>query len=60
VVLHVVIDRAGNVTELTLMSGDPMLAESATRAVQQWKYKPFLVNGKPVEVETQVTIKYHM
>ena len=60
VVLHVLIDREGNISELTLISGDPTLAESAVKAVRQWKYKPYLLNGKPVEVDTQVTVRYHM
>ena len=60
VVFHVLIDREGNVAELTLISGHPLLAESALKAVQQWKYKPFLLNGRPVEVETTITVKYHM
>jgi TonB family protein len=58
VVFHVLIDREGNIEELTLVSGHPLLAESAIKAVRQWKYKPFLLNGNPVEVETTITVKY--
>jgi TonB family protein len=60
VVLHVLIDREGNIAELTLVSGHPLLAESAINAVKQWKYKPYLLNGKPVEVDTMITVKYQM
>jgi TonB family protein len=57
---HVIIDREGNIGEVTLLSGPPILAESAAKAVKQWKYRPYLLNGKPVEVETTILIKFHM
>jgi len=60
VLFHVLIDREGNIEELTLVSGHPLLVDSAMKAVQQWKYKPFLLNGKPVEVETTITVHYRM
>ena len=60
VVFQVLIDREGNIEEMKLISGHPILAESALKAVQQWKYKPYILNGKPVEVETMITVKYHM
>jgi TonB family protein len=60
VVFHVIIDREGNIEELTLLSGHPILTESAMNAVKQWKYKPYILNGRPVEVETTVTVRYHM
>jgi len=58
VVLKVDIDKDGNVSNVELISGHPALAQAAIDAVQQWKYKPYLLNGTPVEVETQVTVNF--
>ena len=60
VVLHAIIDWEGQIAELTLLSGHPILAESAVKAVKQWRYRPYILNGKPVEVETTIVVKYHM
>jgi len=58
VVLAVKIDNEGNVYDVELISGHPLLAEAAIDAVRQWKYKPYLLNGEPVEVETQVQVNF--
>jgi len=58
VVLQATIDKEGNVAKLELVSGHPMLAPAAIEAVKQWKYRPYLLNGAAVEVETQVTVNY--
>jgi TonB family protein len=58
VVLTVIVDKEGNVSNIQLISGHPMLAPAAIDAVKQWKYKPFLLNGEPVMVETQVTVNF--
>jgi periplasmic protein TonB len=60
VILRAIIDREGNVMDLKVIEGEPILAEAAMGAVKQWKYKPYLLNGDPVEVETQVIIRFHM
>jgi periplasmic protein TonB len=60
VLLKAIIDREGHVAELTLISGNSILAESAVKAVKQWRYKPYILNGKPVDIETMITVKYHM
>jgi TonB family protein len=60
VMLAASIDTEGNIKQLTLLSGHPLLAESAFEAVKQWKYKPFLLNGTPVEVDTQIRITYRL
>ena len=60
VVLTAVIDRDGNIQNLQLVSGHPMLAPAAIDAVKHWRYKPFLLNGQPVEVETTVTVNFRM
>ena len=58
VMLRVVIDKAGDVANIQLISGHPMLAPAAMEAVKQWKYQPYLVDGKPVEVETKVQVNF--
>lgn len=58
VILKVQINKSGDVVNLQLFSGHPMLAPAALEAVKQWKYKPFLLNGDPVEVETNVTVNF--
>ncbi|MGD0508131.1 MAG: energy transducer TonB [Terriglobales bacterium] len=60
VVLTAVIDKNGDVENLTLVSGHPLLAPAAIEAVKQWKYKPYLLNGQPVAVETQVTVSFQL
>jgi protein TonB len=58
VVLHAVISKEGAIENLTLVSGHPMLAPAAIDAVKQWKYKPYLLNGEPVEVDTEVQVNF--
>lgn len=60
VILDFTIDRNGNVTGLKIISGHPLLASAAVDAVKQWKYKPFLLNGEPVDVETTARIIFRM
>ncbi len=56
VILSAVIDTNGQITNLQLVSGHPMLVPAALAAVKQWRYKPYLLNGQPVEVETTITV----
>jgi TonB family protein len=58
VVLRTEIDKNGDVEDLFVVSGDPLLVPAALEAVKQWKYKPFLHSGQPVSVETQVTVNF--
>ena len=60
VVLTAIIDKDGNIQNLQLVSGHPMLAPAAIDAVKQWRYKPVLLNGQPVEVETTVAVTFRM
>ena len=60
VFLQATIDREGNTTNIRVVKGDPILAQSAIKAVRQWKFKAFVLNGETVEAKTQFTIKYHM
>jgi protein TonB len=59
-VLQAVIDRDGNIRNLTLASGHPMLVQGAIDAVRQWHYRPYLLNGQPVEVETTITVTFKL
>jgi protein TonB len=60
VVLQAEISKEGTIENLRLMSGHPMLAPSAIEAVKQWRYKPYFLNGEPVEVETQITVIFSL
>jgi len=60
VVLAALIDRGGNVQSLQVVSGHPLLVRAAIDAVKQWRYQPLLVNGQPIEVETTVTVNFHV
>src|SRR6267154_2443763 len=58
VVLQAEISKDGAIQNLQLISGHPMLAPAAIEAVKQWRYKPYLLNGEPVEVDTQVQVNF--
>lgn len=52
------ISKDGSVTNLKQMSGDAILGRAAMDAVKQWKYRPYLLNGQPLEIQTQITVKF--
>jgi len=54
------ISKDGTLTRVKVLSGDSVLAASAVEAVRQWKYRPYLLNGEPVEIETQITINFRL
>jgi len=58
VVLHAIIGRDGAIVSLQVVSGHPLLAPAAIDAVCQWRYRPYTLNGEPVEVETTVTVRF--
>ncbi len=60
VVLAAVISKNGEIQNLTLVSGHPMLTAAALDAVKQWRYRPFLLNGEPVEVETTIIVTFQL
>jgi len=60
VVLHAEISKEGTITNLQLISGHAMLAPAAIEAVRQWRYKPYLLNGEPVAVETEVIVNFSL
>ncbi|HUA15917.1 MAG TPA: TonB family protein [Verrucomicrobiae bacterium] len=54
------ISKTGTITKVKVLSGPTQLARAASDAVKQWKYAPYLLNGEPVEIETQVTIDFKL
>jgi len=60
IVLHVIIGKDGAVNEVQFVSGPPLLMKAAIDAVKQWRYKPTLLNGQPVEVDTTVTVIFRL
>ena len=58
VVLRAIIGKDGDVESLQIISGHPQLVPAAIDAVKQWKYRPYLQEGKPVEVETEIDVNF--
>jgi len=58
VILQAEIDKNGDIQNLTLISGHPMLAPAAIEAVKKWKYKPYMLKDRPVAVETQIIVNF--
>ena len=58
VVLRAMISRDGAIEDLQVLSGHPMLVKAAVEAVRQWRYRPYELNGEPVEVETEVKVNF--
>ena len=56
--LHAIIAEDGSIQELEVISGDPLLIHSALAAVREWQYKPTILDGKPVQVDTHITVVY--
>lgn len=57
-VLEVIVSRQGTVRPVRLVSGDPTLGDSANHAVRLWRYRPYMQNGVPVDVSTQVNVDF--
>src|SRR5947209_3602846 len=60
VVMAVLIDKEGNVEQVKPISGDARLIPAAVASVQHWKYKPFILNGEALAVETTVTVNFKL
>jgi protein TonB len=58
VVLQAVISKQGGIENLRVLAGHPMLVPAAIEAVRQWRYRPYILNNDPVEVETQITVNF--
>lgn len=60
VVLQAVISKQGTIENLKVLAGHPMLVPAAIEAVRQWRYRPYILNNEPVEVETQITVNFSL
>jgi protein TonB len=58
--LHAIIGKNGAVEQLQVVSGHPLLVQSALDAVKQWRYQPTLLNGEPVEVDTEIDVIFSL
>ncbi len=58
--MEATIDKEGNISNLKVLSGDPVLSRAATDAVRQWRYKPYYLDGDPVEIQTQITVNFKL
>lgn len=58
--LHVILSKTGELISAQVMTGDPMLRQAALGAIRHWKFKPYILNGEPVEVESQITINFKL
>jgi protein TonB len=54
------ISKSGDISHVAVVSGDSQLIRAASDAVKQWKYKPYMLNGQPVEIQTHVTINFKL
>jgi protein TonB len=59
VVLHAIISKSGAIQDLQVLSGPEMLRNAATEAVRTWRYRPYILNGDPTEVETTITVNFN-
>jgi protein TonB len=58
VLIEATVNKEGNITNLKVVNGDPILAKAALDAVRQWRYKPYYLDGEPVEIQTQITVNF--
>ena len=58
--LQAVIGKNGIISSVKVLSGEPILARAAAQAVLQWKYKPYLLDGEPVDIQTQITVNFKL
>jgi protein TonB len=56
--LRAIISKTGTIENLVVVRGHPMLATAALDAVRQWRYRPYLLNNEPIEVETEITVNF--
>jgi protein TonB len=60
VILDATIGKDGSIVNVKQVSGEPVLVRAAVDAVKQWKYKPYYLNGEPVEITTQITVNFRL
>jgi protein TonB len=56
--MRALISKTGTIENLNVISGHPMLATAAVEAVRDWRYRPYLLNNEPIEVETEITVNF--
>ncbi|HUI52675.1 MAG TPA: energy transducer TonB, partial [Terriglobales bacterium] len=60
VIIDAVLDENGNVVEMKVVSGHPLLLDAAVNAVRQWKYQPTFLNDQPVPVQLNITVTFRL
>ena len=60
VLLQATIDTKGNLVDIKVAQGNPILVKAAVDAVKKWKYRPYILNGEPVDVDTTIKIQFRM
>ena len=56
--LRAIISKTGMIENLQVLTGHAMLVSAAVAAVRQWRYRPYMLNGEPIEVETEITVNF--
>jgi protein TonB len=56
--LRAIISKTGTIENLVVLRGHPMLVPAAIEAVRRWRYRPYLLNSDPIEVETEITVNF--
>ena len=54
------VSKTGNISGIKQLSGDAILGRAAIEAVRQWKYKPYYLNGEPIEIQTQISVNFKL
>ncbi len=60
VLIKAIISVQGRIEQAQVVSGSPLLAKAALDAIQQWRYRPYFLNDKAVEVETEISVKFYL
>ena len=60
VLIKALISTEGKIEQAQVVSGSPWLSKAALEAIQQWRYRPYYLNDKPVEVETEITVTFYL
>jgi len=60
VLLSAIIGKNGSISNTKLIKGDPILFQAALAAVKQWKYKPYTLNGQPIDVQTEISVNFKL
>jgi len=60
VLIRAVISADGRIEQAQVVNGSPLLSGAALDAIKQWRYRPYFLNDKPVEVETEITVNFYL